>query len=200
MKQVFVFFFCILFSCTSNNKKQSTDITPVKKTEKTISITSVGAIQFTRSYSEIQSMTDQKKIDKYIGKVHKSNPGYVKSRSDSVFLFLFQNLELVKGYELLLSKFKHSDRRDTSIKILSGREIRFHFAKDTISGLKDQISVCYNGGSDSTGALPIFHQQIEYAFLDVIPGGNKELVVLVEDYLMNTEIYSFEVYEIKTKD
>jgi len=33
-----------------------------------------------------------------------------------------------------------------------------------------------------------------------MPGGNKELVILVEDYLMNTYIYNFEVFEIKTKD
>jgi len=202
MKQAFFLgiIVCILLSCISKNKKQSANTSSVQKVEKKISITSIGGIQFTKSYSEIQSMTDQKKIDKYIEKIDRSNPKYMEPRSDSLFLPLFQNSGLVKGYELLLSKFIHSDRPDTSIKSSSGKEISFHFAKDTISGRKDQIIVYYNGSSDSTQSLPIFHQQVEYAFLDVIQGGNYELIVLVEDYLMNTEIYSFEIFEIKTKD
>lgn len=202
MKQAFFFGIVvyILLSCASKKKKQPENILPVQKAEKKISITSIGEIQFIRSYSEIQSMRDEKKIDEYLEKQRKSNPGYMKYSSDSILKPLFQNLGFVKGDELLLSKFKYSNKPDTSLKSFSGKEIKIHLGKDTISGVKDQIIIYYDGKSDSSETRPIFHQQVEYAFLDIIPGGNKELVVLVEDYLMNTEIYTFEVFEIKTTD
>ena len=185
-----------IFSC-SEEKKQSTQNTSIEKVEKRISISSIGGIQFTRSYSEIQSMRDEKKIDEYLERQRKSNPYYMKYKSDSIIKLLFQNLGLVKDDELLLSKFRYSSRPDTSIKSFSGKEIRFHLHKDTTGNNHDRVIAFYDG--DSSKARPTFHQRMEYAFLEVIPGGNKELVVLTEDYLMNTDIYTFEVFEIKTK-
>ena len=195
-----ILFFSILliFSCSQKKNKRTENILPAQKTEKKISISSIGGIQFTRSYSEIQSMRDQKKIDEYIKKTSKSNLYYRESRSDSVLKPLFQNLGVVKGDELLLSKFKYSKRPVAAIKSVAGKEIKFHLQKDTSGNNHDRIIAFYDG--DSSQARPTFHQQIKYAFLDVIPGGNKELVVLTEDYLMNTDIYTFEVFQIKTKD
>ena len=203
MKWTFIWgilFFSILliFSCSQKKNKRIENDLPAQKTEKKISISSIGGIQFTRSYSEIQSMTDQKKIDEFIKKRDKSNLYYRDSRSDSVLKPLFQNLGVVKGDELLLSKFKFSNRPQTVIKSFSGKEIKFHLQKDTTGNNQDRIIAFYDG--DSSQARPTFHQRIKYVFLDVIPGGNKELVVLTEDYLMNTDIYTFEVFEIKTKD
>ena len=200
MNQAFIFavFMFILLSCASKKKRQSENILPVQKAEKKISVTSIGGIQFTRSYSEIQSMRDEKKIDEYLERQRKSNPYYMDYKSDSIIKPLFENLGLIKDDELLLSKFKYSSRPDTSIKSFSGKEIRFHLHKDTTGNHPDRVIAFYDG--DSSGARLTFHQQIEYAFLDIIPGRNKELGVLTEDYLMNTEIYTFEVFEIKTKD
>ena len=41
-------------------------------------------------------------------------------------------------------------------------------------------------------------QKLDYAFLDVIPGGNKELVFLNAYYIMNGYNFDFKVYKIKT--
>jgi len=203
MKWTFIWgilFFSILliFSCSQKKNKRIENDLPAQKTEKKISISSIGGIQFTRSYSEIQSMTDQKKIDEFIKKRDKSNLYYRDSRSDSVLKPLFQNLGVVKGDELLLSMFTFSNRPRTAIKGFSGKEIKFHLQKDTTGNNQDKIIAFYDG--DSSQARPTFHQRIKYTFLDVVPGGNKELVILTEDYLMNTDIYTFEVFEIKTKD
>ena len=201
MKGPFIFLIFSLFitlSCSQKKNKPSENIPTAQKTEKKIAITSIGEIQFTRSYSEIQSMTDEKEILRYIEKVDESNPGYMRYRSDSLLKSLFQNLGVVRDDELLLSKFKYSSKPDTTIKSHSGKEIRFHLQKDTTGNNHDRIIVFYD--RDSSETRPTFHQKIEYAFLDVIPGGNKELVVLTEDYLMNTDIYTFDVFEIKTKD
>ena len=203
MKRAFILgilFFSILqvLSCSQKKNKQTENDLPAQKTVKKITISSIGGIQFTRSYSEIQSMTDQKKIDEYIKKRDKSNLYYRDSRSDSALKPLFQNLGVVKGDELLLSKFKFNNRPRTAIKSFSGKEIKFHLQIDTTGNNHDKIIAFYEG--DSSHARPTFHQRIKYVFLDVVRGGNKELVILTEDYLMNTDIYTFEVFEIKTKD
>jgi hypothetical protein len=211
MKQVFVFgvIICTILACASKNKKQSVNIPQIQKSEKSLSITSVGETQFVLSFSFLQSSTmSQKEIDKLYQKTEKSNPSFTHpffreyrgDTSDIVLKKHFERLGFVKDEELLLDKFIYSSKPDTSINSFSGKEIKIHFAKDTISGVKDQIIIYYEQKSDSLQARPIFHQKIEYAFLDVIPGGNKELVILVEDYLSNTYIYTFEVFEIKTKD
>jgi hypothetical protein len=67
-----------------------------------------------------------------------------------------------------------------------------------ISGTNDKITIF--SGADSSEVRVNLHQAIKYAFPDVLPGSNKELVLLIEHYLMNTEIYTLEVYEIKTAD
>lgn len=203
MKRIYIFVILsfsifLIFSCSQKEKKPSQNSLPGLQTEKEISISSIGGIQFTRSYSETQSMTDEKKINEYIKKQDKSNPYYLEARSDSVLKLSFEKSGIAKGDELLLSKFKYSNKPDTAIKSLGGIEIRFHLQKDTTGNNQDRIIAFYKG--DSFQARPTFHQQIKYAFLDIIPGGNKELVVLTEDWLMGTEIYNFEVFEIKTKD
>jgi hypothetical protein len=205
MKQVFVFgvIVFIIISCTSNNKKQSANIPPVQKTEKSLSITSIGGVEFVRSFSEIMSLRSQKKIDKFMREREKSNPGFMHEsyRKDTIDIFLkkqFERLGFVKVNELLLAKFNYSSTPDTTTKSFSGKEIKFHFERDTISGRNDKIITFY--GKDSSHTRATFYFKIEYVLLDVIAGGNKELIVLTEHYMANTEFYYFEVFEIKTKD
>jgi len=203
MKRIYIFVILsfsifLIFSCSQKKNKLSQNSLRGLQTEKKISISSMGGIQFTRSYSETQSMTDEKKINEYIKKQDKSNPYYLESRSDSLLKLSFEKLGIVKGDELLLSKFKYSNKPNTAIKSLKGIEIRFHLQKDTTGNNHDRIIAFYK--EDSFQLRPTFHQQIKYAFLDVKPGENEELVVLTEDWLMGTEIYNFEVFEIKTKD
>ena len=177
MKWPFIFlnlcFSLFQISCLQKKKKQPEIISPTQKSEKKVSIASIGGIQFAKSYSEIQSMTDEKQIRRYIEKVDKSNPYYLASKSDSILKPLFQNLGIVKGDELLLSKFKYSSKPDTIIKNFWGKEIRFHLQKDTTGNNHDRIIVFYD--RDSSETRPVFHQKIEYAFLDVIPGGKSLL-------------------------
>lgn len=94
-----VFTLFIFFSCSQKKNKAAENISPGSIPEEKVSITSIGGIQFTKSYSEIQSMTDEKKIDHYIEKVDKSNPYYMASSSDSLLKPLFQNLGIVKDDE-----------------------------------------------------------------------------------------------------
>jgi len=59
-----------------------------------------------------------------------------------------------------------------------------------ISFSKDVIEI-------DTNATPL--QELDYTFLDIIPGGNKELVFLDDYYIMNGYNFDLKVYEIKTE-
>jgi len=205
MKQTFFLgvIVSILLSCTSNNKKSSGNIPPIQKPEKKLSITFVGIVEFVKSYSEIQSLRSEKEIDKFMKERERSNPGFMHEsfRKDTIDKFLkihFENSGFVKGDELLLPKFKYGQNPDTSFTTLSGNIIKLHFDKGTIH-TSDIIKV-FNGIDSTSIKDRCFYGTIKYAFLDAIPGGNKEVVVLGEHYLMNTDFYDFFVFEIKTKD
>jgi len=196
------YFFLILaiisFSCTQKNimPQQPASALPAQETRKKITIEHVGGIEFSKSYSFVQSMTlSEKEIDKMMEEADKENPGN-RDPENSVLKERFEKSGFVIGDELLLEKFKYSSKPDTSITGPAGMEIKIRIKKDSITGRNSKM-IAYSG-KDSTEIKITIYMRLEYALLDVIPGGNKELIILSEHYLANTYFYDFDVYEIKT--
>lgn len=193
----------IFASCSQKKKQQPGNLLPVQKVERKLSITSLGIVQFVRSFSFLQSSTMSKKeIDKQYEETEKSNPVFTDYKGDSTDIILkeyFERLGLVEDDEFLLSIFKYSNKPDTSIVNSRAEKVNIRVYRDTV-GWGDHDKVYIFHGPDSASANATIYYDIKYVLLDVIPGGNKELVVLNEHYLMNTEFYYLEVFEIKTTE
>jgi hypothetical protein len=195
LSYLFLILTIFFFSCAHKENKQQPPVS-TPQTIKKITIEEAGWVEFAHSFSFIQSTTlTEKEKDKMMEEAEKENP-LNRNPADSMLKKRFEKLGFVEGDDLLLEKFKHSNKPDTSITSSAGGKIKIHIEKDTISGRNSKI-IAYSG-TDSAELKITIYMQLEYALLDVIPGGNKELVILDESYLANTYLYAFEVYEIKT--
>lgn len=193
-----------LFSCTQNtnqkvNKAENTTVvTPAAA--KAITIELKGILRTRRSYSNIQFMDNEKEIDAYLAKQKKSNPElYVDPyKKDSIWVERFKKLGFIEGYGFLIKKFKSKTKDTCNLLLALGEKLQFKFYNDSATGniwfkvffKKDSLQI-------NTGATTL--QNLDYAFLDIIPGGNKELVFLDDYYVMNGDNFDFQVYEIKIK-
>lgn len=145
-------------------------------------------------------MDNDEDRDAYIEKQENSNPEVydIFSPADSMLARQFERLRLIKDGGLILSKFKPQTDFVTQFTDQSGNVLSVKFFYDSLSNhthfkvysLKDSVEV-------DTESTPL--QNLDYAFLDVIPGGNKELVFLDDYYIMNGFNFDFKVYEIKVK-
>ena len=194
-------FALFIFSlCSPKKENNSSAATSIQKAENNISIKKIGTIEFTKSYSFIQStlMSDKEK-DKLFKEVSEGNPMLARIPSnDTVLLKKFEELNIVKGKELLIDNFKYGDNPDSTLPGANGKQIQIHFKKDTVRGTNNRIVIVDGKATAETRAA--MHYSLKYAFLDIITGGNKELVLLEYHYISNTEIYYLEVYEIKNAD
>ena len=196
-------FFCplfLFFCCHLKEKKQSTPILipTVKKDNKKISIDFIGSIEFDKSFSFLQSPDlSKKEIDKLNKETKESNPLKMDTTHENL-RNRFEELGIVKGRELLLSKFKYDSKPEFLFTDQFDKIIKIKIERDTVGYNNNKIVVFNN--SDSSEIKIDFFMELRYAFLDIIPRGNKELVILNEMHVSNTDIYTFEVFEIKTRD
>ena len=185
-----------LFSC--NQKKPDKAISYSSPNKEKIEVTLIGEVLTRRSYADIQFMDDEKEIDKHIAKQEKSNPiaNNNFSVADSFLVAQFERLGLIKNNEFLLSRFKPQTKPENEFIDSLGHKGSIKFFND-VSGEHTQFKLFYLKDSIDidTKAIPL--QKLDYAFLDVIPGGNKELVFLDDYYIMNGDNFILKVYEIK---
>ena len=142
-------------------------------------------------------MDDEKEIDRYYEKQEKSNPILTYRPDDSLGLKKqFEKFAFIKADELLLKKFKYSSKTKFHFTDSLGKQIdiRFDFMPGRIGGHK---IIAYSGKDSFETKIPGIMQDLKYAFLDVFPGGNKEIVVLSEYYIMLGYNFDLLVYEIK---
>jgi hypothetical protein len=192
-----------LFSCKQNTKQKenkaenTTSVIPAA--EKAISIELKGILRTRRSYSNIQFMDDEKEIDPYLAKQGKSNPElYLPlNKEDSMWVERFERFGVIKNYTFLIKKFKTQTNNTCSLRTSLGDTIRFKFYKDTATS-KMWFAGFFNGDTVNVNTDSFTPQNLDYAFLDIIPGGNKELVFLDDYYVMNGDNFNFMVYDIKT--
>lgn len=191
----------VLFSCVRNAEKEEskavTTIPQAKAAAKTISVELVGTIETRRSYSGLQVIENEKARDAYYNKQKNSNPE-LELRFNNQHNALeerFIKLGFIRENEFLLNKFKKQTKETTSFKDISGEKITLKFYNDDSSHTHFKI-FCRNDSLDiNTHAISL--QDLDYNFLDIIPGGNKELVFLDDYYISNGDNFYFQVYEIK---
>lgn len=159
-----------------------------------------GTVPSRRTYAGIQGITDENERDKYLTQQENSNPELydVRSKEDSVLIHQFASIGLISGNEFLIKKLKPQTADTCSLKITQGENLHFTFYNDSATS-KIWFKIFCRSDSllINTGATTL--QNLDYIFLDVIPGGNKELIFLNDYYIMNGDNYDFLVYEIKVK-
>jgi hypothetical protein len=194
-----VFFFFVLCSPKKENKPSLVTTPAIQKNEKKISINYVSSLWFGKSYSFVQSsLYSEKEKDKMSDELDKSNPAIsLDSRNDTTLRKKFEEFGVVKGDELLLNEFKFDTKPNFTLKSLNEKEIKVWIHKDMIKGTENKIIVYV--GKDSSETKANLYSHIKYAILDIIPGGNKEIIILNYHYLSNNELFYLDVYEIKTE-
>jgi hypothetical protein len=198
MKPMFFICLALLFSCSLKNEKQrkAADISEIKA-EKKIAIRVAGELTFRRTFAEIQFIDNEKERDEYVARQEKSNPWLVFSvNKDSSLLNRFKKLGIVKNEELLEQQFEYDTLTSFQITDGLGKEIKIQIAR--IPGGSDH-KIIASSYQDSTEAIikTTSLEEVKYALMDIIPGGNKEIVVLDEYYIMNGYNFDLMVYEIK---
>lgn len=187
-------FASIFFSC-ARHKDTSDESPPLAEK---ISICSEGWLQFARSYSFLMSMQlTEKEADRMMEVTAKENPVDLHPYHSGLKK-RFVKLGFVKGDEVLLQKFKFGSNTDTSFHNSSNRDIRIQFVRDTLTERANKLLVFQ--GQDSAEIRTEPYMELKYAFLDIIPGGNKEIVMMIEGHVSNNDLYYFEVFEVKTRD
>ncbi len=177
-----IFIAAVLFSC--NQKK--------------IEVTFIGEIRARRTFANIQFIKDEKAQDKYIAEQERSKPQvYDFSPKDSVLIKQFQKLGLIENEEYQEKNFKPLTEKDVNFGDSANRIYPIKFYDDMVTGTTHFKIFFFKDSIDfDTEASPL--QDLNYAFLDVIPGGNKELVFLDDYYIMNGYNFDFKVYAIKS--
>ena len=193
--------FLLLLACKNKpakqiptNEKQNTSF----KNSSSISLRRIGFIAFRRSFADLQFIKDPKEQDAYLQREEKANPILSYIDSDSSIVHQMQKSGFVKGDELLLKRFRHQTLSTSKLIDNSGDTITIRFA--FLKGRLDAYQITAFNGSDSASQQTYtFTEELQYAFLDIVPGGNRELVVLNTYYVMNGYNFDFEVYEVSSR-
>lgn len=190
-----------LYSCVPDTDQKEGKIAktiPLTTTpEKTIRVEQAGIVRTRISYSGLEVITNEKENDAYFAKQQKSNPEleFDIDKKDSFLVNQFVRLGLIKKNQFLLYKFKRQTKETTSFKDTSGEKITIKFYSDDSSHTHFKI-FCRKDSTDiNTHAISL--QDLDYAFLDIIPGGNKELIFLNDYHISNGDNFDLQVYEIK---
>ncbi len=168
--------------------------------EKAFGVELKGTLQTRRSYSNIQFMDDEREIGSYLTKQQKSNPEIYPpmNKEDSIWFERFEKLGFIRDYGFLIKKFKTQTKSSSSLQTFSGDTVSFKFYRDSAT-TQMWFTCFFKSDTININTETFTLQNLDYAFLDVIPGGNKELVFLDDYYVMNGDNFNFLVYEIETK-
>jgi len=190
-----------LFSCNrekAEEKKQGV-IVSVAPLKKELVVKYIGVVRTRRTFADIQFIQDEKELDRYMAEQERSNPVVfdISPYRDSSLLKGFEKLGLIKKGEFMQARFKPQRQQKTSFIDIAKRAFPVTFYNDTVKGnvhfkiffSKDSIDI-------DTGATSL--QNLDYAFLDIIPGGNKELIFMDDYHIMNGDNFDLMVYEIRT--
>ncbi len=193
-----VFAVAFLFGC---NQKKSTDkiVSSAAQIKKEIEVRFIGEVRTRRTFAGIQFIENEKERDKYVAEQEKANPT-VDSRFtavDSLLIQQFERLGLIKNDELLQARFKPQAKQETDFIDSAKKSYHLIFYNDSLSG-NTHFKIFFSKDAVDIDTEATSLQNLDYAFLDVIPGGNKELVFLDDYYIMNGFNFDFKVYEIKT--
>ncbi len=192
----------IISSCSSNEKevKQVIFKVELQKEHKKLSVKYLGEVTSGKSYAFLMTpaMTEAEK-NKAFKKTEKGNPWLDRPhlKQDSILVSAFEKLGIIKNYEIRLDKF--ICQNDSIISFIDnlGNKLFLKYYYNTISQhLHFKLSNSMDTIDVDTQSSPT--QNLDYAFIDVIPGGNKELVFLDDWHISNNDRFHFKVYQIES--
>jgi len=192
---LFIISIVFVFSCShpKDDKLQPTPVTAIPKTEKSVFISLAGELDFRRTFADIQFMDDEKEINRYVARQEKSNPQLMDPANETLRK-RFEELGIVKDKDLLLQAFKKKTKADFQFDDESGKKINVQFKPGEWRDHKPKTI-----GPDSCQITFYPFQDLRYALLDIIPGGNREIVLVNEVYIMNGYNFELMIYEICLK-
>lgn len=197
-----VFAVAILFSCKQKEAEKNTEkiIYPGPLVKKEIEITLMGEFISRRSYYKLQTPElqnkSEKEIDKYLREQENSNPEIIES-SDTDIIKHLTRLGLVRKGEFLLNKFKGSDKESFEYADSAGKKYKIKLIRNE-TNYAAKLVIYTSTDSVVVDTKRSFSPEFKFAIMDVIPGGNKELVLLHEYHISNGDNSDLFVYGIKT--
>lgn len=191
-----------LFSCNQKKVEKSAGniISPVPLIKKEIEVKFVGEIIARRSYAMLQTPEfenkSEREIDKYLKEQENSNPEIIES-SDTNIIKHLSRMGLVKKGEFLLHKFRGSEKESSGYTDSAGKNYKFKLIRSQ-TGPGAKLVIFTSTDSVVVNTKRSFSPEFKFAIMDVIPGGNKELVLLHEYHISNGDNSDLVVYAIKT--
>ncbi len=194
---IFSGFIC---GCNQNNNEIKKEIANDSLSEKSISVVYLGDVLSRRSFAAVQFIDNEKEQDAYLEKQEKSNPSLLPifSKKDSLLTYYFEKAGLIKGDELLLYKFKKQIEEEAYFVDSAGNKASLKFYTDSTTS-QIHFKIFFSGDSLAINTESRLPQNLDYAFIDIVPGDNKELVFLDDYYIMNGNNFYFLVYEINLR-
>lgn len=194
---LFILFVSLFISC--NNKKADNNKNKVKiEIPNNIVVHLIGIVSTRKTYAGIQFIKNKRERDSYLKKQKASRP-LVETIFDSTTGFLIKKFEksgIIENGKLFLQKFRGQSDEKTIYVDSSGKRLSLIFFSSQLTGHL-HFKLLFETDSIEVDTYASSFQKLNYAFLDIIPGGNKELVFLNEHYIMNGDNFDFMVYEIK---
>ena len=196
MKYPFVILLLVLhfFSCRSKPKEI------ISKNSGRIYVTQIGSLEFRRTFADIQFMKNEKEIDAYIKKQEASNPVSMSNVESNILITKrFSELGYIinskQQNELLLNKFRFETDSICFFTTKDHKQYTIRFFSDSSStSTYFKIISATDSFVVDTKTNPL--QDLNYVFLNVIPGENLELVFLNDYYIMNGYNFELMVYKI----
>lgn len=200
----------MMFACRHRTSKPASSKTEqaavVRLPEKKLQIIDHGTVEFGKSYSFLQDpyISDREKDKKSL--IEETRNPYLQhtvtnlSPAVQSLILKLQTAGIVKGEDFLEKRFKGST--DTIVNLIDSqqRKPELVFESYLPPGTNRFRNWRLILGKDNADTLNVDVDIIpHYILKDIIPGGNKELVLLNEYYMMNHFFYYLTVYEIKTR-
>ncbi len=191
---------CLLLSfvaifCRNTEQKQTAFSLNPQPHPKTF-VQSVGQIGFRRSYADIQFMSDESDIDRYLEKQSKSNPVLMEPIQDSALFGKLQLFGLVRGNELLIKRFEPLSKK--GLVIMNTDSLPIYIGVKKHNSMFDQ-TLFFARRSDSLFLKMDFSEELHLRVLKGALDKDKTVVIVNEYYLMNGHNFDVFVYETRDK-
>jgi hypothetical protein len=139
-------------------------------------------------------MKNEKEINRYLQKQYKSNPTLMFGYDEKLRKKL-DDLGIIKGEELLPNKLDYDTSQLFVFRDTAGESWRIQYNPEYDHLQNNQLTVWHN--RDSVVLVTEFLQNWKFALLDIIPGGNKGIVMQEEYYIANGHNSTLYFFEIK---
>jgi hypothetical protein len=192
----------ILFSCKQQSKKIEDEYGNGTSLaiNKNLRVELKGKLSFDINFEEYRQIRNEKNRREYLAKKRNSNPekhGLI-TKEERVLYNQFEKIGLIRGNYFLIDSFRAKVNHKNGLQFSSTDEMYLKLYNDSLTEDK-WVKFFFKGDSLRIQIDRIQLQNFDCVFIDVINGGNKELVILENYHIAWGERFELFVYEIKIK-